>query len=227
MMMGIIGAIGSAASAFASMSAQQDAMNKQNQANEQWAAYQRRERAEANQREEQARQQAEQARQATLDQVTADKQKEAQQTEQERVKKDITPTDIPLDPNQQAPVADQLMAGLKGADPRITQDLTQRINSAAVQARQRIANLATIQSYGNSQFGLQNRAQDLFNKSGQGIRLQNDIRSGNLAALGVAQQVEPLRYTATPSAWGGIASSLASVAGKGISAGAGGWGQWG
>lgn len=230
MMIGIIGAIGSAASAFASYSAQQDAMNKQNQANEQWVAYQRRERQEAMLREEQARQQSEAARQQALQDMEAGKQKQAQVTEQERVKKDITPSDIPQDPTQDVPVGDELLAGTRGADPLVTSDLQKRINNAAVQARERIANLATIQSYGNSQFGLQNRAQDLFNKAGQNIRLQGDIRQGNLAALGVAQQVEPLRYTATPSPWGSIASSLASVAGRGMTAGGGGgggWGQWG
>jgi hypothetical protein len=213
MMMGVIGAIASAASGFASMSAQQDAMNKQNEANAQWVAYQRREREQAMARDEQMRQKSESARQDTLNQLTPDAQKAAQDTEQQRLTKDLTPT------NLQGPtpaVGDELLAGLKGADPAVTQDLTKRINNAAVQARTRIANLATVQSYGGSQFGLQNRAQDLFNQSGENIRLWSDERQGNLAALGVATNVEPEKFQATPSAWGGIAGSLAGLAGKGL-----------
>jgi hypothetical protein len=217
MLMGVIGAIGSAASSFASYSAQQSAMKKQEDANAQWVAYQRKARAEANQRENELRQQAEAARQSTLTELTPEKQKAAQQTEQERLQKDITPVNLQ---GQQPVVGDELLAGLKGAAPEVQADLTSRINNAAVDARKRIAALSTIQSYGDSQFGLQNRAQDLFNQSGQNIRLAGDERAGNLAALGAAEQVEPAHITATPSPFGGIASSLASLAGKGLTSGA-------
>ena len=216
MLMGVIGAIGSIGSAIASSSAQASAMRKQEEANQQWAAYQRQARNEANVREEQLRQQAEAARQSTLGELTPDKQKAAQDTEQQRLQKDITPVNLQ---GQQPVVGDELLAGLKGAAPEVQQDLTARINSASQDARKRIANLATIQSYGDSQFGLQNRAQDLFNQSGQTIRLAGDERQGNLAALGVAEQVEPAKITTTPSPFGGIASSLASLAGKGLTSG--------
>jgi hypothetical protein len=216
MLMGVIGAIGSAASAFASYSAQESAMRKQEQANQQWAAYQRQARNEANVREEQLRQQAEAARQNTLGELDPNKQKQAQDTEQQRLEKDLTPVNLQ---GQQPVVADQLLAGLKGAAPEVQQDLTARINSASQDARKRIANLATVQSYGDSQFGLQNRAQDLFNQSGQNIRLAGSQRNSNLAALGVAEQVEPAHIVATPSPWGGIAGSLASLAGRGLTSG--------
>jgi hypothetical protein len=213
MMMGIIGAVASAASSFASMSAQQDAMNKQNEANAQWVAYQRREREQAMARDEEMRVKSESARQDTLNQLTPDAQKAAQDTEQQRLTKDLTPTNLQ---GEQPVVGDELLAGTKGADPLVTQDLTKRVNNAAVQARTRIANLATVQSYGGSQFGLQNRAQDLFNKSGENIRLWSDERQGNLAALSVATNVEPEKFQASPSPFGGIAGSLASLAGKGL-----------
>jgi hypothetical protein len=214
MLIGVIGAIGSAASSFASYSAQQSAMQKQQQANDQWVAYQRRERAEALQRDEQLRQQSEAARQGALTELTPEKQKEAQGTEEKRLQQDITPENLKQD---MVPVGDELLRGTGGGDPLVTQDLQKKINNAAVEARKRIANLATIQSYGGSQFGLQNRAQDLFNKSGQDIRLFGDERQGNLGALSVASNVEPEKFQATPSPWGGIAGSLASIAGKGIS----------
>jgi hypothetical protein len=217
MMIGVIGAVASAAASYANYSAQQDAMDKQNKANAEWVAYQRKQRAEAMQREEQYRQQAESARQQSLTELDANKQKEAQTTEEQRLQKDITPENLKPNDQGMAPVGDELLRGTGGADPLVTQDLQKKINNAAVEARKRIANLATIQSYGGSQFGLQNRAQDLFNKSGQDIRLQGDLRQGNLGVLGVATNVEPEHFVATPSPWGGIAGSLAGIAGKGIS----------
>lgn len=221
MAIGIIGAVISAAAGFASMQAQQSAMRKQEQANQQWAAYQRRERAEAWQREEQYRQQAENARQSTMQEMEAGKQKEAQGKEEERLRQDITPEDIRPDEQGMVPIGDELLRGTGGGDPMVTGDLQKKINNAAVESRKRIANLATIQSYGGSQFGLQNRAQDLFNKSGQDIRFQGNLRQGNLGALGVAGQVEPLRIQSTPSSFGGIASSLASIAGRSFGSGFG------
>jgi|SRR4249920_3629390 hypothetical protein len=221
MAIGIIGAIASAAAGIISMQAQQSAMKKQEEANQQWANYQRRERAEAWQREEQYRQNAEAARQSTISEMDAQKQKEAQGKEEERLKQDITPTDVKPDEKGMVAIGDELLRGTGGGDPLVTQDLQKKINSAAVESRKRIANLATIQSYGGSQFGLQNRAQDLFNKSGQDIRFQGNLRQGNLGALGIAGNVEPAKIQTTPSYAGGIASSLASIAGKGLSSGFG------
>lgn len=221
MAIGIIGAIASAAAGIISMQAQQSAMKKQEEANQQWANYQRRERAEAWSREEQYRQNAEAARQASVTEMEAQKQKEAQSTEETRLKQDITPTDVKPDERGMVAIGDELLRGTGGADPLVTQDLQKKINSAAVESRKRIANLATIQSYGGSQFGLQNRAQDLFNKSGQDIRFQGNLRQGNLAAVGIAGNVEPAKIQTTPSMAGGIASSLASIAGKGLSSGFG------
>jgi len=221
MAIGIIGAVASAASSFANYQAQQDAMNKQEQANAQWIAYQKRQRSEAWQREEQSRQQAEAARQSSLQEMEAGKQKAAQNKEEDRLKTDITPENLKPGPEGLVPVADELLRGTSGADPLVTQDLQKKINNAAAESRKRIANLATIQSYGGSQFGLQNRAQDLFNQSGQNIRLQGDIRQGNLGVLGVAANVEPEKFVATPSPLGGIASSLASISGKALTSGGG------
>lgn len=222
MAIGIIGAVASAAAGIISMQAQQSAMKKQEEANAQWAAYQKRERTAAWQREEQYRQNAEAARQSTITEMDAAKQKEAQSAEEQRLQKDITPEDVkPAEGTGMVAIGDELLRGTGAADPRVTQDLQKKINSAAVESRKRIANLATIQSYGGSQFGLQNRAQDLFNKSGQDIRFQGNIRQGNLGALGIAGNVEPAKIQTTPSYAGGIASSLASIAGKGLSSGFG------
>lgn len=208
----IIGVVGSMASAAYSYSQQSSLMAKQEQANAQWVAYQRKERNEAWQRDQEARQKAEAARQGALDQLKPEEQKAAQTTEQQRVQQDITPKDM-ADVETQL-IGDKLLSGQAGADPAIKQDIAGQITQASRDARARIAALSTIESYGGSQFGLQNRAQNVLNQSGQDIRLQGDIRQGNNAALGVATNVEPLRYQATPSMAGGIASSLAGIAGK-------------
>jgi len=207
----VIGVVGSLGSAFMSYSQQQSLMKNQEAANASWAAYQRQKAAEEGQRQEAARQRAEAARQDTLGKVDAGSQKEAQQTEQSRLEQEFQPQ-VLRDPQS---LNDMLLTGQgKNVSPVIQTDVANRITQASKDARARIANLATIQSYGGSQFGLQNRAQDLFNQSGQNIRLQGDIRQGSLAAFGVEKNVQPLQYAASPSPWGGIAGALAGIAGK-------------
>src|SRR5262245_30555030 len=205
----LIGVAASAATAYMNYSAQQEMMSNQARANAEWVSYQRQKSREESLRQEQARQQAENARQGTLSEVTAEKQKEAQTTEEQRLQKDITPQDVAVPELLQ----DQLMQG-QGKSPLIASDLSERINQATKDARARIANLASISSYGGSQFGLQNRAQDLFNQSGQNIRLQGSIRQGSLGAYGVEKGVEPIRYAMGGGGGGNIAGALAGMAGK-------------
>ena len=214
--MSAIALIGSVASAGIGYMQQTSLINSQNQANEQWVSYQRQQAQEEWAREDAARQRAEAARQGALEKVAPDAQKAAQQTEQQRVQTDITPTDM-LDQQPQL-IGDKLLSGQKGAAPDVQKSIADQITNASRDARARIAALSTIQSYGGSQFGLQNRAQDIFNTSGQDIRLQGDIRQGDLAAYQAAKAVPVRQFAATPSPFGGIASSLAGIAGKGLSA---------
>ena len=216
MVAGVIGAVASAGSALMSSQAQASAMRKQEEANAQWIAYQKKSRAETWANEERLRAKAEAARQNALQQVTPDEQKKAQTAEETRVQQDIAPKDM-VDTQPQL-IGDKLLQGQKGGDQGIVADIGSRITQASRDARARIAALSTIQSYGGSQFGLQNRAQDIFNQSGQDIRLAGDERSGNLAAGQVAMNVEPAKITSSPSPWGGIASSLAGLAGKAFTA---------
>lgn len=211
--MSAIAAIGSIGSALYSYSVQQDVMSKQSQANADWVSYQRQKGEQEWARQEQERQKADAARTDTLNKLAPDEQKKAQGTEQQRVQTDITPTDL-LDQHPEL-LQDKLLSGQKGASPIIQQDIADKITQASRDARARIANLATIQSYGGSQFGLQNRAQDLFNQSTADINLAGNIRRGSLGAYNVEKGVEPLHYQAN-NALGGVASSLASIAGKGI-----------
>lgn len=215
--MSAIALIGSVASAGMSYMQQTSLMNQQNDANNQWVAYQRQQAQEQNARDEINRQKADAARLNATSQVDATSQKKAQQTEQDRLTQDITPTDIQQpQPGQPELVGDKLLSGQKGAAPQVVQGISDQITQASRDARSRIAALATIQSYGGSQFGLQNRAQDIFNTAGQGIREYGDFRQGDLAAYGAAKAVPVRQFAATPSPFGGIASGLASIAGKGM-----------
>jgi len=211
--MSAIAAIGAIGSALYSYSVQQDVMSKQSRANADWVSYQRRKGEEEWARQEQARQRADAAREDTLNKLRPEAQKEAQGKEQERVTQDITPTDL-LDQHPEL-LQDKLLSGQKGASPIIQQDIADKITQASRDARARIANLATIQSYGGSQFGLQNRAQDLFNQSSADINLEGNIRRGSLGAYNVEKGVEPIRYQAN-NMLGGLGGALAGIAGKGF-----------
>lgn len=214
--MSAIAGIAAIGSAFMSYSQQQSLMSHQQQSNQEWVSYQRRKGQEEWARQEDARRKAELSRQETLTKLSPEEQKKAQGEEEQRLRQDITPTDM-LDEQPQL-IGDKLLSGQKGAAPVIQADIASRITDASREARARIANLATIQSYGGSQFGLQNRAQDLFNQSSGNINLQGNIRRGSLAALNVEKGVQPIQWQATPSPWGSLAGALGGIAGKGFGA---------
>src|SRR5579864_4087138 len=76
------------------MQQQQDMANQQSSANDQWVAYQRRQSQEFQARDEQLRKNAEGAREGSLDQLTADKQAEAQTNEAARLRTELTPEQL-------------------------------------------------------------------------------------------------------------------------------------
>ena len=213
---GIIAGVGSIASGIINYSSQMDAMNKQNEANAQWVSYQRQQSQEAWAKDVANREKASAAQQDTLNKVSAPSQVQQQQTEQGRLTQAITPQDLQQG-NQDKIVGDALLSGQQNANPEVKKAMADQITNAAQLARQRIANLATIQSYGGSQFGLQNTVNQAFQTGNQQIDLTGNYRRGDLAAYNVAKNVEPERFQMTPSPWGGIASGLASIAGKGLS----------
>jgi hypothetical protein len=209
----MIAAVGSIASAGINYMQQSSAMSAQESANSQWVAYQK-QKSEAEQaRQEVLRQNADKARQSALDQLTPDQQKQAQQTEQDRLTKDLTPADLAPGVDQAA--SDKLLSGQKNTSAPVAGDIAQRVTQAAQDARSRIAALAAVSSYGPSQFSIPNRANVIFQNTGNDIQLSGNERQGSLAAYGVEKQVEPGKVVATPSPWGALAGSLAGIAGKG------------
>jgi hypothetical protein len=198
-------------------SAQQDMASKQQAANDAWVSYQRRESNAENMRQENLRQKAEAAREGSLSELTPEKQTAAQENEQSRLEKVLTPEDLAnLAAGKTESVNDKLLSGQQHMAADVKGNIANSLAKAAQEARSRISALAAVQSYGGSQYGLTNRANSIFNASGQDIRLAGDERQGSLAAYGVAKQVQPLQYQMTPSPFGGGANALAGKVGGGL-----------
>jgi len=214
---GIIGLGLSIGMAVANYSAQQEMMANQQAANDQWLSYQQQKARQENMRQMEARQRADAARQGTLTELEANKQKKAQVDEEQRLGEKITPDDM-LDQNPEL-IGDKLLSGQQNMAQTVGEDFKNRVTDASRDARKRIAALATIQSYGGSQNSIAQRADDLFRKSMQDIRLQGDIRQGSLAAYGAEKQVQPIQYTMSGGGGGGgggLGNQLAGAIGRGI-----------
>jgi hypothetical protein len=201
------------------MQQQQDMANQQAAANSQWVAYQRRQAQEYQKRDENLRRNAAAAREGSLDELTAAKQTEAQESESARLRTALTPEETASlaegDPNA---LASAMFSGQQNGSEYSKAAIQGHIQKAAIEARKRIAALADVQSYGGSQYGLTNRANVIFNTAGQDIRLAGNERAGQLAAYNVAKAVEPIRITqyGGGGAAGGLAQAGASIAGQGL-----------
>jgi hypothetical protein len=224
----MVGMLVSAGSALVNYQQQSEVMSQQNQANEAWVAYQQQQQQKELAADEAARQKAESARQQSLSQINAQSQQQQQVTEQGRLTNYLTPKAIKQQDGSGGQggadtiPGDLLLSGQAGATPEVKGQIASSLAQAASDARSRIAALATMQSYGGSQFGLGTVVPQELQASQQAIDLQSNVRRGNLAAYQVAKNVEPLKIVATPSPWGGIASSLAGAVGKGFGGGGGG-----
>jgi hypothetical protein len=216
-----IGAIGlafSIGSKVSEMQAQEDLARKQRQSNEQWLAYQRMRAREESARQESMRVKAEEGRQESLTDLDPNTQKHAQYDEQKRLE----------DQYAQALNLDQYEAGAAGQSKggvmelvsgNMQQDYANKLTMASREARDRIKNIAIVQSYGSgSEGGLVNRANSIFQKSGEEIGMQGNYRQGSLGAYNVEKSVEPVRYAIGAGAgmMGGISQGAASIAGKSL-----------
>jgi hypothetical protein len=211
---GVLAGVASMASAGINYMQQSSAMKAQEDANAQWVSYQRQQSQLALQKDEANRQKAQAAQQQTLTDVNAQSQQQQQQTEQQRITQTLDPSLAQGDTTRIA--GDILLAGQKNANPLLQKDVADQVAQASAKARQRIAALSTIQSYGGGQFGLNNTVNNAFQRGNQAIDLTGNYRRGDLAAYNVAKQVEPQRFQNVQSPFGAIATSLAGIAGKGI-----------
>lgn len=216
-----IGLVGMGASlAGAGVQAQQVANleNQQNTANAQWVAYQNKIHQQAAQQEQTARTAADTARQQTLQQFNPANQTQIQQNEAQRLTslynnpgQAANTGATPTDPNAVASLA--LSGEPSGPqNSAFMNNLTQQVNTATSQARNRIAALASANSYGGSFGGLGTVDPITLQQGGNAINLQNAIRQSNTATYGTEQQVQPVSYV--PGANMKLAGALSNLFGQ-------------
>ena len=214
---GMIGMAFSIGSQISQMQAQQDVMNKQQQANDEWLAYQRMKSRAFNARQEGMRQKADTARVKTLNELTGEKQAAAQGEEQARLEGEYAPTVDAETAAKSKNIGDQVLGEAGG---RISQHYADALTTATRDARARMEDLATVASTTGSQFGLANRANSLLGESQDEIKMQGDLRQGDLLAYNVAKAVEPVKYAigSGAGAAGAIGGAAASLAGNRLGA---------
>jgi hypothetical protein len=214
----MIGLALSVGMAYANYAAQEDMANQQQAANDSWVDYQRRQAADFQRRDEALRKNAEAARSSSLEELSPDKQKKAQENEEARLKEDLSSEDLAnLEKGDPNALASKMLSGQEGAGDYAKTNIQAQIQQAAIEARKRIQALAAVQSYGGSQFGLTNRANTILNASGQDIRLAGNERAGELAAYNVAKAVEPIKIVQHGGqSLGSMAGAGAQVAGTGL-----------
>lgn len=214
---GLIAGAASLGSAAYSANEAQQVQSEQQNANNQWVAQQQAFRSNFLNQDSALRDQANNARENTLNQISPATVKANQQTEQQRL--DTQFTGGGGQPAGYSPVTASGAAVSGGAaDTTTKSDLASQVNQATAAARSRISALATAQSYGGSQFGFGTSVPLALQSGSQQIGLASAER-GNLAqTYGVEQQIQPLHYIMGPNAGlaGSVASSLASVAGRGL-----------
>jgi hypothetical protein len=200
------------------MQAQQDVANKQQAANDEWLAYQRQKSRAFDLRQEQMRQKADLSRNKTLDELHADKQQGAQEEEQARLEGEMMPTVDAKTAATSKDIGDTLLGDQAGS--KIQQHYADSLTNATREARTRMQNLATVASTTGSQFGLANRNNSLLGESQDDIKLQGDLRQGDLIAYGVAKAVEPVKYAVGSGAGaaGAISNAAGSLAGNRLGA---------
>jgi hypothetical protein len=203
-------AVASMASGIADFAGQSSAQAKQKQSYDEWFAQQEKNRVEQGKQQEHARQLADQARAQTVNDVSGPVAAQAQGAEADRLAAELR-SSSPL--TADAPAAgDPGAAGVttSAADPYLLSpsqgensdafksDLASKIHTASLAAKERIKNMAAVGSYTNSSQGLDRYFSKMFQRSGQGIDLQNEKRRGDLAVYGIQQAVQPVAWSYTP-----------------------------
>jgi hypothetical protein len=212
---GLIAGAASLASAGVSYSEAEATQSAQQNANDQWVAEQQAYRKNFLDQDSALRDTANTARESTLNQINPANVKSNINTEQARLNTQFTGGGNP----DYSPVTASGAAISGGAaDTTTKNDLAKQVNQATAAARSRISSLATAQSYGGSQFGFGTSAPLALQSGSQQIGLASAERGNIAQTYGVEQQIQPLHYIMGPNAGlaGTLASSLASVAGKGL-----------
>jgi hypothetical protein len=201
LIIGIAATVAGVAGQAAEAAGQASAQNKQKSAYDTWVAQQDQARNLETQRQDTLRQRAEAAQQVGLTTLSSDQQKQRQADEETRLSNYLT-NQTPSAPTVGAPVsvADRALTGQGGGDPALMNDLAGRINDATTQAKNRIAALARVSSFGGSSGGLSTTADLSLQQSGRGIDAANNARQGSLGAYNLEHTIEPIQIKHTPSA---------------------------
>jgi hypothetical protein len=217
-----IGVGGTAMNAVGQMSAQK----KQQRNVADWQRQQNRAREAESARQEELRQQANQSREAGVQQISADEQAKRQAAEEERLTKYLQGTEGEQQPQQEtggAPVsvADARLTGQQGGDPVFQTDLAKKISEASAGAKQRLAALARVSSYGESFGGLGTTNPLIQQETGANIDKFNEFRRGSMGAYGLEKAIDPVQVSYTPSPLADIFSAVGNFGAQGLGSVAG------
>ena len=201
---------GSAVAAGVNYAGQQATVSAQNQANQDWEATQQAAAAKASAADAVNRQKAQAALNTSEQALSPANQQATQQTAQ---------TDLTGQMLAGSPAADNSNVTLLGgqpADTSVSSDMASRVTSAAREAQGRIKALAGLTSYGGGYGDMGSAANQALSSSAEGINLASNFRKGDTATLGITQAIQPVQYAQGSNLAGSIASSLGSIAGKGL-----------
>lgn len=202
----------------ANYAGQNKALKQQEQEYNNWVKYQQQIRNQENVRQEDMRAKADVARQEGLTAISADEQARRQAEEEARLTPYLQGDGQVANREPDAPtnVNDRTLSGASGGSPVFQEDLAKRIAGATAAARQRIAAMARVSSYGESFGGLGTENPILQQRAGAGIDRQNEGRRGSLAAYGTEGKVDPVQIKYNPSAFAQFAPTLLSLGTQGL-----------
>lgn len=203
--MAALGAIAGLAGTAIQIGMQMSLARKNERAQQEWADYQRAARIRESTRQEENRTRADAARMEGLEDIRGEKQIETQAQEAERLEDYLTT------PTAEGSVSDHLLSGQQRGSEVFNETLGARLADAAAKAKERIAALARLTSFGGSSGGLPMMIQNAQQRAANAIDLANNKRSGSLSAYGAEKAVNPVQYFGGGGGAGGLVSALGSL----------------
>lgn len=207
-----IGAAGTAASSIG----QAKAAKKQKSEYEAWSEGQRRNRLNENMRQDEFQKKASASQAQAVEDLGAENQKALQDTEAARLESALAGEDAAAPgANEAQASADAAISGGTYGGEVYQEDFARQLSDAMKGVKDRTKALATMQSYGDSQFGLGTINPINMAKSAADIDEVNFKRKGSLGAYNVEQAVDPTQIEySNPVA--DIASSFLGVGMQGL-----------
>ena len=209
------------------------AAKKQQQEVLAWQQEQKRNRDASFIRQEELRAQADKSRQEGLEQLSGENQETRRAAEEERLAS-VLQGDVQQAKDESGAPVSMSDAELAATNTSSTSsdtfksDLAAAINTATKGARERMAALAGVTSFGSQSLGgLGGSNQDILTRSGADIDMFNEFRRGELGVLGAKQAVDPVQVSYTPSPLADTFSTALQVGSQGLgnAFGGGGFGQ--